>query len=258
MSIDWRNFKRDPHFFLKYFFTQMVTSLALFVGLHQVRAPFAEGLQVTVWHLPLILASIVLGVMIPSLLHNAVHFNLRRRWLNEVVGELGGFFVLFGLGPFRISHFLHHAFADSERDPHPPRGKRFLPFLLTTQMETIKVIRKAYLDMHGDDRRTQTILFVEMGFYYVSMIARLACWLWLLGPTLFVCFYLPAYLTNLVVFAHINFATHQTQDDGSVAIVNLNHNAYYKVVNLVGSGVYFHKNHHLKPSAFNPGAAHIG
>jgi hypothetical protein len=49
----------------------------------------------------------------------------------------------------------------------------------------------------------------------------IACWYWLLGATGIVAFYLPAYLTNVLVFAHINFAAHKTLPDDSTEIVNL-------------------------------------
>lgn len=64
--------------------------------------------------------------------------------------------------------------------------------------------------------------------------------------------YAPAYLTNVLVFAHINFATHKTNADGSTEIINLNHNMWYKTVNFFGSGVYFHKNHHVRPNLYDP------
>jgi fatty acid desaturase len=252
MKIDWRTFRSDKNFFLKYFFMQMVTSLLLMCGLVLLRD--VSSMQLT-WQpelfylLPL---AFVLGIQLPALLHNAVHFNIKPKWLNEIIGELGGFFVLFGLGPFRISHFLHHAFSDSDRDPHPPLGLKFFPFLVQTQLNTIQVIREEFLNRHRRDWISHAILFTEMSFYYVSLLARVGVWIFALGPNLFVYFYLPAYITNVLVFAHINYATHETQPDGSVVIVNLNRTWYHKLVNVIGSGVYFHKNHHERPHLYNP------
>ena len=220
MTKTWRKFKKDRYFFLKYFFMQMLTSLALLSLLYYLRTPFAAPFHLSLPLLALVPFSVMLGVAAPALLHNAVHGNLPRPWMNEVLGEVIGFFVLFGLGPFRISHFLHHAFADTDRDPHPPLGKGFGYFLATTQMNTIKVIRRSFLDHHGDTRAMHGVLFAEMAFYYVSLVARVACWVWLLGPALFVVAYLPAYVTNVLVFAHINFATHKTHADGTTEIVN--------------------------------------
>ena len=125
-------------------------------------------------------------------------------------------------------------------------------FLATTQLNTIKVIRAKFLEIHGSTPAMHAVLATEMLFYYVSLVARVLCWYWFLEPTLFVAFFIPAYVTNVVVFAHINFATHSTLADGSVVITNLNHNWYYRLVNTIGSGVYFHRNHHLKPGLYNP------
>jgi hypothetical protein len=56
----------------------------------------------------------------------------------------------------------------------------------------------------------------------------------------------------MFVFSHINYVTHETKEDGSVVLYNLDSNLYYKFVNFFGSGVYYHKNHHLHPAQYNP------
>jgi len=252
MKITYANFKRDKNFFLKYFFTQMLSSLAIVSFVLFLKGLNLAEFSFQTWHIIPALIAIIAGVQVPAVLHNAVHFNIKPKWLNELIGETAGYFVLFGLGPFRISHILHHAHADTKNDPHPPNGKSFLYFLATTQLNTIKVIARRFLDIHGDTKKNRSILMTEIFFYYISLVARLASWIFLFGPTMFVVVFLPAYLTNVIVFAHINFATHKTTADGRVEIVNLNDNWYYRTVNTLGSGVYFHKNHHLKPSMYNP------
>lgn len=252
MKLNYREFKKDQFFFFKYFLGQMFISVVILYGIFLLRGPLSFDFDFSNWHFLTIPVAMIIGVQAPALLHNAVHFNLRPLWLNDLIGEALGFFVLFGLGPFRISHFLHHAHADSIADPHPPNGRSFFHFLATTQVNTIMVIRRRFLDIHGDTMKSHSILAAEMFFYYVSLVVRPLCWFWLLGPTWFVCFYLPAYIVNVLVFAHINFATHETMKDGSVEITNLNGNTYYRFINFIGSGVYFHKNHHAKPTLFNP------
>jgi hypothetical protein len=59
-------------------------------------------------------------------------------------------------------------------------------------------------------------------------------------------------MANIFVFAHINYATHVQSRDGDFEIINLDSNFYYRFINVVSFGGYFHKNHHLKPYAFNP------
>ena len=252
MNIDWKTFRKDPYFFFKYFFAHMVVLLGVFAWVYHVRHPFSETISFQAFHFALIPLAILAGVQVPALLHNAVHFNIKPRWLNEVLGEVCGFFVLFGLGPFRISHFLHHAFADTKFDPHPPEGHSFFHFLTTTQLNTIVVIARKYIDLHGNTKKSWAILVSEMGFYYVGLVTRLLLWFWILGPTLFIVTFVPAYVTNVLIFAHINFATHKTLADGTVEIVNLNETLYHKTVNLLGSGVYFHRNHHKYPHLYNP------
>ncbi len=248
--ITFKNFRKDPFFFLRYFSVQMIIMVAI---AYLVKDIAHTSLELSLTHLMFLPFAFVFGLQVPVALHNAVHFNIRPKILNELIGEICGFFVLFGMAPFRISHVLHHANSDDEElDPHPPMGKSFLYFLATTQMNTIRVIGNQYFSIHGRNRKTISIMALQMPVYYVGLFARLFIWWKILGPTYFVAFFIPAYITNLVVFAHINWASHQTLPDGEVVIVNLNHNLYYKMVNLIGAGAYFHLNHHLKPGLYNP------
>ncbi len=248
--ISFKNFRKDPFFFLKYFAVQMVIMLTVAFLVKDITH---GGLELSWMHLLSLPLAFVFGLQVPVALHNAVHSNIKPKLLNELVGEICGFFVLFGMAPFRISHVLHHANADDEElDPHPPMGKSFAWFLATTQLNTIRVIGNQYFNIHGRNRKTLTIMSLQMPVYYVGLFARLFIWWKILGPTYFVAFFIPAYVTNLVVFAHINWATHQTLPSGEVVIVNLNHNLYYKIVNFIGAGAYYHLNHHLKPGLYNP------
>lgn len=248
--ISFKNFRKDPFFFLKYFSVQMVIMVS---AAFLVKDIAHAGLELSWMHLLSLPLAFAFGLQIPVALHNAVHSNIKPKLVNEIIGELCGFFVLFGMAPFRISHILHHANSDDEElDPHPPMGKSFLWFLATTQMNTIRVIGNQYFSIHGKNKKTLTIMGLQMPVYYIGLAARVFIWWKILGPTYFVAFFVPAYLTNLVVFAHINWATHQTLPNGEVVIVNLNHNLYYKTVNLIGAGAYFHLNHHLKPGLYNP------
>lgn len=248
--ISFKNFRKDPFFFLKYFAVQMVIMVSVAFLVKDITH---GGLELSLTHLLTLPLAFAFGLQIPVALHNAVHFNIKPKVLNEIIGELCGFFVLFGMAPFRISHVLHHANSDDEElDPHPPMGKSFLYFLASTQLNTIRVIGNQYFSNHGRNRKTLTIMGLQMPVYYIGLFARLFIWWKILGPTYFVAFFVPAYFTNLVVFAHINWATHQTLPSGEVVIVNLNHNLYYKAVNLIGAGAYYHLNHHLRPGLYNP------
>jgi fatty acid desaturase len=252
MKVNWASFKTDRNFFLKYFSLHMILAWALFALLYWLRGPHLPALSLSPYFLLLLPIAFAAGVKLPVVLHNAVHENFKPRRLNEIIGELCGFFVLFGLAPFRISHILHHANADTAQDPHPPEGKSFFHFLTTTQLNSIRVIRRKYLDYHGSSFKTHSILVIEMLFYYLGIAGRFGVWLWLLGPTLMLAFYLPAWLTNLLVFAHINFATHVKVGEDRYELINLDHNWYYRTVNFLGDGAYYHKNHHRWPKLVNP------
>lgn len=253
MKISFQEFRSSKYFFFKYFLYQMVIMMVAFTSLYFLKNDALSFPELEFSHLLLLPLAFVFGIQVPVVLHNAVHFNVKPRKLNEIVGELCGFFVLFGMAPFRISHVLHHANADIKGlDPHPPMGKSFLYFLATTQLNTIKVISGQYFTVHGRSFHTYSIMATQMVFYYIGLGLRALIWFFLLGPTLFLAFYVPAYITNLVVFAHINFATHVTKANGEVEIVNLNHNFYYRIMNILSSGAYFHKNHHLRPKLYNP------
>lgn len=247
-----RNFLTDKYFFLKYFSSQMLIMLALaaiVVSWRGISFDYEFSL-IGLYFLPL---SFVFGVQVPVVLHNAVHFNIPHKLINEIVGELCGFFVLFGMAPFRISHTLHHAYPDDpEKDPHPPMGKGFLYFLSTTQLNTIRVISNVYFRKFGRGRDTYSIMATQMVAYYIGLVSRVVIWYSLLGPNNFVNFFIPAYLTNLIVFAHINFATHQPDGKDDFEVINLDHNLYYKTLNILSSGAYYHKNHHDFPKRYNP------
>jgi fatty acid desaturase len=252
MKITFAEFRKKKFFFFQYFLVQMLVIAPIAMILFS-KGYFSTELHLHTWHLAILPFAFVFGIQVPVVLHNAVHSNIKNKTLNEIAGEVTGFFVLFGMAPFRISHILHHAHADDvELDPHPPRGKSFAHFLATTQLNTIRVISNLYFNIHGRNAKTYSIMATQMGFYYVGLVSRAAIWFMILGPTMFVAFYIPAFMTNLVVFAHINFATHKTLPTGEIVVVNLNHNLYYKTLNVLSSGAYFHKNHHDRPKLYNP------
>lgn len=252
MKITMRSFLTDKRFFLKYFSLQMIATIVLALAVYHLKGLSLDYTFSWSW-LYFLPFTFIIGVQIPVILHNAVHYNIPNKTLNEIIGELCGFFVLFGMGPFRISHSLHHAYPDDpKKDPHPPMDKGFLHFLATTQLNTIKVISNVYFDKFGRNLSTRSIMITQMICYYIGLGGRVFIWFSLLGPSNFVHFYLPAYLVNLVVFAHINYATHQPDGNGGHEIINLDSNLYYKTLNIISSGAYYHQNHHDFPKRYNP------
>ena len=81
---------------------------------------------------------------------------------------------------------------------------------------------------------------------------RFFIWYMILGPELFISLYLPALLVYSLAFAHVNYITHITDEQGETVIINKDDNFYYNFINYIGSGVYYHKNHHNHPKLMNP------
>ena len=73
-----------------------------------------------------------------------------------------------------------------------------------------------------------------------------------LGPVGFVFFYVPFKAVNALIYADFNYRTHRPAGAGSYEVVNLNHNLWYKLLNAISFGSYFHKNQHLQPLVFDP------
>lgn len=192
------------------------------------------------------------GIQIPVFMHNCTHANFRSRLVNNVLGELSSLFILMGLDIVRINHSLHHAFADTQRDPHDPTGKSFFAFIFTAQVMGVRVIRDCYLSFHGDTAWNRGLFNASIVLQYLGHALRLTVWYLFFGPGLFIAFYLPSFLTFSLAFAHVNYITHRKNAAGEVEVLNKNDNAYYRFVNFIGSGVYFHKNHHRRPRLLNP------
>lgn len=53
-------------------------------------------------------------------------------------------------------------------------------------------------------------------------------------------------------FAHLNYISHQPDDSGEVVVKNHDGTVFYKIMNIITSGGYYHKNHHLYPRFYNP------
>jgi hypothetical protein len=51
----------------------------------------------------------------------------------------------------------------------------------------------------------------------------------------------------------LNYVSHLEHDNDEGSIHNHNESLFYQVMNVLTSGGYFHKNHHLSPGLYNPG-----
>lgn len=253
MQNHWRKFKKDKYYLLKYF----SVSFIIFAGILAIQLGLIDpekyqNIQIT-WHGLLFLPfGLILGVQVPVLIHNCVHGNLRPPLLNKIAGEIAGVYVLLGMAAFEINHRMHHVHSDSHLDPHNPHKRGFIGFFFANNFGGTKPVLKKFLDYHGDTSANRNLFKLIVFMHFIGVPMRLAFWIMLLGPDLFVTAFIPSYLFHMFVFAHINYVTHETLDNGEVEIYNLNSNIYYKFVNFFGSGVYFHKNHHINPNFYNP------
>lgn len=196
---------------------------------------------------------IVCGLVLASLLHNTAHGNIKNKYLNRVVGEICGYWVLYGFQNFVLIHMLHHKFSDEEFDPVNPKGMNFFVFLTAPMRYMIRATKKYLFSIHGKHADYQNVMRSQSVVFNINLILRLSLWFIILGPKLFVFFYLPGIMATIGIFAHINYNCHEENPkDGTVEIVNLNHNLYYKIANTLTFGGYFHKNHHLNPRLFDP------
>lgn len=209
-------------------------------------------LNLNIWHLLFLPAALLFGIQVPTLMHNCVHGNLRTKSLNFIVGEIACFFVLMGMGIISINHTLHHAHSDSKEDPHNPANKTFLEFFFTSLMSGVSIIKNKYFQFHGKTSKTIFLFQASVAMHYTGIVLRLTLWFLILGPNLFLAFFIPAFFFYVFAFAHVNYVTHVIDEKGIVQIINVDSNIYYKFINAIGSGVYYHKNHHLNPRSFNP------
>ncbi|MBT5094235.1 MAG: hypothetical protein HOM21_08340, partial [Halobacteriovoraceae bacterium] len=128
----------------------------------------------------------------------------------------------------------------------------FLRFVISPIKATLRVIERGFYDSFGENQENRKSLKIQTLLFNCGILARVVFLFLLLGPVLFCLLYLPIYLANIFVFAHINYATHIENSDGSSEIINLKDGVYYRFVNTVSLGGYFHKSHHLKPQNLNP------
>lgn len=253
MNIHWKNFRKDKYYLLKYFAVSLLVLTCLLIlqwNLIDKSVFFQLDLNISsLWLLPI---GLIIGVKAPVLIHNCVHGNLKTPFLNQLAGELAGMYVWLGMAAFEINHRMHHAHADSDLDPHNPSGRKFIPFFFANNFGGTRPVLQMFLKYHGDSNYNRRLFKLILFMHFIGVPMRMSFWLLLLGPSLFLCFFMPSYLFHMFVFAHINYVTHQTGPSGKVEVYDMNSNIYYKFVNYFGNGVYFHKSHHERPSHYNP------
>lgn len=249
----WVSFRQDRFYLIKYL--SVHTLIAVAVVLLQLKFTSLVGFfkfEFESWPILLLPLGLIIAVKAPVLIHNCVHRNLRPKFLNFIAGELAGVYVLLSMATFELNHVMHHAHADSDLDPHNPYKRNFFGFFFANNFGGTHVVLSKYLQYHGDTKMNRFLFKVMVVLHFINVPLRIAFWVLLLGPNFFLTFFIPSYLFHMFVFAHINYVTHETKEDGKIEVYNMDSNLYYKFVNFFGSGVYYHKNHHLHPNQYNP------
>lgn len=243
--------KSDKFHLVKSYFIDMTVMSLLILAL--VKFDWQINFPFTLFNISgIVLLGVINGLLISSLLHNTSHSNIPTKFLNRMVGEYCGYWVLYGFTNFSLVHILHHQHTDEEMDPVNPKGMSFFVFLSAPMRYMVKATKAYLFSVHGKEAGYQLIMQTQVVVFHLNLILRAAIWYLLLGKILFLTFYLPAFVTIVCIFAHINYVCHRDKVDGSVEIVNLDHNMYYKLANFFTMGGYYHKNHHINMKLFNP------
>jgi stearoyl-CoA desaturase (delta-9 desaturase) len=249
-SLPYKQFRRNRFFYLWYDGTYAVLILAALALM------FATGWQgvVTEWSWSMMLwFPVVLYTQIIAhvFVHNATHKSWPRA-INRLMGELCGVWVLTRFASWEVVHQRHHQYSDDpDKDPHPVIPN-FWRFALNTIVNVESQLQQAYYDAHGDtpeNRRYERLRAVVS--FAVGMMLIYA-WLVFWGPAFFFAVFLPAAILGGLHVLHFNWSTHNgfspTHD---FRPVNLDHGVYW-LGNRIFFGIYYHANHHRRPSLFNP------
>lgn len=198
-----------------------------------------------------ILLAVVCTFTATAFLHNASHSTMKPSWLNRVVGEVMALFQLVGLPDWTIIHILHHQHPDDPKlDPHPPLDKSYWQFLLGMRKSIAKVLGTYYCQLWGNNQESVNNLKMLGNQIKLTSLLKILFWYLLFGPQTFTFFFAFSFVFKTLHYAWFNYATHLFTQNG-VSIINLNQ-GFYKFINFVAFGLYYHKNHHLRPGLFNP------
>lgn len=214
---------------------------------------YTNSQSVSAIHFLWIPVGVLLGTMSAAIMHNAAHDNLRPKWANNLIGELCGLFQVTGFAGWRIAHMIHHSHPDIPgKDPHPPMNLTYSQYANSMGVMMKDALTKKYFNVMGVSSKTSLIWTAVLMLSPLIRFLRVLVVLLLLGPTLFVFLYVPFKIANALIYIDFNYRTHRPLADGGFEIVNLNHHWWFKFLNEISFGSYFHLNHHRHPLIFNP------
>lgn len=247
----FKRIENEVFFLSKLYLTEFTLFMALNIYLFLNRT---IKFNIYFYHYDLLvfIASIVFGFTLSSFLHNCSHGNTGNKYLNYIVGEFCGAWVMYGYRNFVLIHILHHKYTDDHFDPVNPDGMTFVKFFFAPMRYMIKRANSYLYLKHGSNPNYHLAKNIHETVFHLNLMLRILFWFLVFGPKYFLIFYIPSIISNIFVFAHINYVCHRNNENGEVEIVNLNHNLYFKIANIITIGGYFHKNHHINQNLFNP------
>lgn len=248
MKYFWRKFRTNELFLSSYLLLHTALLVCFCLIARQIEFNTIWKFEYTPYYL--IPLALIIGLKLPTIMHNAVHGNFKR--FNFIIGELSSQLILVSFGIVCINHTFHHVWPDTDKDPHSPIGKSFFTYFLTCLHSGIGVVKKGYLEYNGESSLTKNLFRASVLLHFSAIPLRLYAWYCLLGSELMLTFFLPAFSIFIFTFAHVNYITHALDEDGNSITLNKNSNIWYRFVNFVADGIYFHKNHHLSPNLYNP------
>lgn len=245
-------FLKDRNYFLNYFLINIAVFGVLCIGLIIIRDDFLTY-KFDLYHLFMIPFGLVFGLIVATAFHNTSHGNIRPRFLNTIVGEFCGAIALDGMRNFRVGHMLHHKYSDDPlKDPHPPHGLSFIEFIRVSKKRTIEVLISEYYRKFGDNSKSRRNIKWQLLSYKIGFFLKISFWFLLLGPIGFLFFYVPTFSSYFFGFAHLNYISHDLDDNGNEVMFNNDGGVFYTIMNFLTSGGYYHKNHHRYPGLYNP------
>ncbi len=234
---------------LPHFAANILGALLYFIALYSQNA-----IEFSLMDIPVLLASVVLGFISASMMHNAAHLNFSKRWISELVGLLCGFHQAMPFKAWQTKHVLfHHRYPDHpELDPHPPMNDSFLKYSMLMKYRIARALEKNYYHQWGHTNQSQRDMGLTGLTILLSIYAGFFVWFEVLGPKYFLLFFTTSNFVTLNIYHHFNYYTHRPSADGKVEIID-NDKGIFKVLNLITFGSYFHRTHHRSPKIFNPG-----
>lgn len=198
-----------------------------------------------------VLASVAVSLTVSSLIHCASHRSIRPEFLNTFTGELAGLFQLSGFADWKIVHVFHHQFSDHpDKDPHAPGRLGFWKYTRGMRQQINGILLRHYKEIHGLGPREVQSLNKYKLYATLSNVQKVVFWALILGPKLFLIFWVPSVLAKMLIFSWLNWRSHNGVYKGE-SIQNRTQ-GIYPILNFFSFGLFYHGNHHLHPTRFNP------